>query len=206
MNKLMWISLLFLMNFLPLYAQNLGNYGEVFPIIEQDIRQVIMKKLHQMEVSGELKQRSQEVVARVTEHVRRPKPLNLPTTISPESFDVDPSIVVNQDIYTHDGTLVAKAGMHLNPFKHISFSKTLFFFNADDPKQMSWVKNHYQQYEHVKFILTNGDVKEASNMLGFIYFDLEGRLSSYFHLKHVPSIVSQKGQAWNVREIGRTEQ
>lgn len=205
MNKLMGFALSLLMNGIPVHAQNLGNYGEVFPIIEQDIRQVIMKKLQQMERSGELKRRRQELVARVETHVRRPKPLNLTTTNYPRVFEIDPSIVVNQNLYAPDGMLIAKAGMHLNPFERISFSKILFFFNADDHKQVSWVKNHYKKYDHVKFILTGGDVKVASNVLGSIYFDLEGRLSSYFHLKHVPSIVRQKGQVWSVQEIGHME-
>ncbi len=187
----------------PLLAQNLGNYGEVFPVIEEDIRQTIMRKLHEMERTGELQQHQKEVIARVSTHVRRPKPVNLATTSTPSTFEIDPSIVVNQDIVTPDGALVASAGMHLNPFEQVSFSKTLFFFNADDLKQMNWVKKHYQDYHHVVFILTGGDVKDTSSVFGAVYFDLEGRLSSYFHLKHVPSIVNQKGMVWKVQEIGQ---
>ena len=194
-----------LMNSISACAQNLGNYGEVFPVIEQDIRQVIMNKLHQMERTGELEQHKKEIVNRVAAHVRRPKPLQLSTTNTPKFFEIDPSIVVNQPLYTHDGTLIAHAGMRLNPFERVSFSKTLFFFNADDPKQVTWAKTHYQKFNNVKFILTGGDVKEASELFGSIYFDLEGRLSNYFHLKHVPSIVEQKGTVWGVQEIGAFE-
>lgn len=205
MNKRMVFAWVLVMNSFSVCAQNLGNYGEVFPIIEQDIRQIIMNKLHHMERSGELEQRKNEIVTQVEAHVRRPKPLHLSTTNKPQSFEFDPSIVVNQTLYTHDGTLIAKAGTHLNPFNRVSFSKTLFFFNADDPKQVSWVRTHYQKFSHVKFILTGGDVKDASEQFGSIYFDLEGRLSNYFHLKHVPSVVSQKKLVWNVQEIGLME-
>lgn len=205
MNKRLGFAWILLMNSCLVCAQNLGNYGEVFPIIEQDIRQVIMNKLHKMERSGELEQHKKEIVERVAAHVRRPKPLHLSTTNTPKFFEIDPSIVVNQPLYTHDGTLIANAGMRLNPFDRISFSKTLFFFNADDPKQVFWVKTHYQKFSNVKFILTGGDVKDASELFGSIYFDLEGRLSNYFHLQHVPSIVEQKGKVWGVQEIGALE-
>ncbi|PWY54756.1 type-F conjugative transfer system protein TraW [Legionella qingyii] len=194
-----------LMNVAPVYAKNLGNYGQLFPVVEKDIREVIMTKLHRLEQSGALKQHQQKIVARVEEHVRRPKPLHLPTTTTPQTHELDPSIVVNQTLYAHDGTVIAKKGTHLNPFEHVSFSKTLFFFDADDPKQLAWVKAHYTHFDQVKFILTGGDVKAASEVLGSVYFDLEGRLSSYFHLKHVPSVVSQKRLVWRIQEIGQHE-
>ncbi|HAT7956498.1 TPA: type-F conjugative transfer system protein TraW [Legionella pneumophila] len=205
MKKVAGLITAFLMNGAPVYAKNLGNYGQLFPVIEQDIRQVIMTKLYRLEQTGAMKQHQQHMVARVEEHVRRPKPLHLSTTITPKTHELDPSIVVNQTLYTHDGTLIAKKGAHLNPFERLSFSKTLFFFDADDPKQLSWVKAHYKHFEQVKFILTGGDVKEASDVLGSVYFDLEGRLSRYFHLKHVPSVVTQKGLVWRIQEIGQPE-
>lgn len=205
MKKVTGLIAAFLMNGAPVYAKNLGNYGQLFPVIEQDIRQVIMTKLHRLEQTGALKQHQQQMVARVKEHVRRPKPLHLPTTTTPKTHELDPSIVVNQTLYTHDGAMIAKKGAHLNPFEHVSFSKTLFFFDADDPKQLAWAKAHYKHFDQVKFILTGGDVKEASEVLGAVYFDLEGRLSRYFHLKHVPSVVSQKGLVWRIQEIGQHE-
>ena len=194
-----------LMNVAPVYAKNLGNYGQLFPVIEEDIRQVIMAKLHRLEQSGALKQYQQKIVARVEEHVRRPKPLHVPTATTPKTHELDPSIVVNQTLYTHDGTVIAQKGTHLNPFDRVSFSKTLFFFDADDPKQIAWVKTHYKNFDQVKFILTGGVVKAASEALGSVYFDLEGRLSRYFHLEHVPSVVSQKGAVWSIKEIGQHE-
>lgn len=195
----------YLMSLGSLYAQNLGNYGEVFPIVEQDIRHVIMEKLKLMQATGELKEHQSRMIKRVTQQVRRPKPINLSTTSHPKLFTMDPSITVNQDISDAHGKIIAQKGTQLNPFNRVSFSKTLFFFNADDSKQVSWVKNHYQEYAHVKFILTAGDVTEASEVLGSVYFDLRGRLSRYFHLKHVPSIVRQQGLVWEIKEIGHGE-
>lgn len=187
-------------------AKNLGNYGQVFPVIEKDIRQVLMSRLHEMEASGELERRKQEVINRVAEHVVRPKPTGLPTTTTPVSFHVDPTVIVNQDIVMPDGNLVVKAGMRLNPFERITFTKTLFFFNADDKHQIAWVKHHYQDYEHVKFILTGGDIREASQIFGRVYFDLDSQLSQNLQLKHVPSVVKQDGLSWLVKEIGANDE
>ena len=183
-------------------AANLGNYGDVFPVLEVDIREVIMSRLERLEASGALKHYQEEVQQRVARHIMRPEPLALPTTIEPKSFHVDPTVTVNEDIWAPNGLQVAHAGMKLNPFKHVSFSKTLFFFNGDDKHQVAWVKKHYQDYKHVKFILTGGDIRDGANLFGRIYFDLGGRLTQTLQIKHVPSVVNQDGLLWKIQEIG----
>ena len=188
------------------HAQNLGAYGQVFPVIEEDIRQLIMKRLKTMEASGELRRHQRVIEERVARHIIRPRPLSLPTTKTPKTFHINPTVFVSQDIWTPDGTLIAKNGTPINPFTHIQFSKTLFFFNADDAHQMHWVKNHYSDYQQVKFILTGGDIREASELFGRIYFDLNGVISQKLHVRHVPSVVKQDGLSWKVTEIGADDE
>lgn len=183
-------------------AANLGNYGDVFPVLEVDIREVIMSRLESLEASGALLHYQEEVQQRVARHIMRPEAVGLPTTIAPKSFHVDPTVTVNQDIWAPNGLQVAHAGMKLNPFKHVSFSKTLFFFNGDDKHQVAWVKKHYEDYKHVKFILTGGDIRDGANLFGRIYFDLGGRLTQALQIKHVPSVVNQDGLLWKIQEIG----
>lgn len=183
-------------------AKNIGTFGQVFPVIEEDIRQVIMKRLQHMQQTGEMAHLQKTLDERVALHITRPKPLSLTTTTTPKSFHVDPSITVNHDIYAPNGLLVAKAGMTLNPFDHVHFSKTLIFFNGDDVKQVDWVMAHYQTFKQVKFILTGGDIRDAANRFGRIYFDVDGRLSTKLNIQHVPTVVHQDGRFWQVSEIG----
>lgn len=184
------------------FSENLGHYGEVFPVLEVDIRQVISARLQQMEHSGELAHYVEEAQTRVSNHIIRPKPLVLQTTTAPISFHVDPTITVTQDIWAPNGLQVARAGTKLNPFDTVTFSKTLIFFNGDDKYQVAWVKQHYQDYQHVKFILTGGDIRDAANHFGRIYFDMGGRLTTLLQIKHVPSVVNQDGRRWKIQEIG----
>lgn len=184
------------------YAKNIGQYGQVFPVIEEDLRQVIMKRLDAMQQSGELAEHQRTIDKRVAEHIIRPKPLELTTTKTPKTFRIDPTVLVSHDVWMPNGTLVAQKGMPINPFNHIKFSKTLFFFNADDANQVAWVSKHYSDYAHVKFILTGGDIREAATRFGRIYFDLNGLITSRLQIKHVPSVVNQDGLFWKVIEIG----
>ena len=184
------------------FTKNIGNYGQVFPVLEEDIRALIMRRLQHMEATGELAHHQRDIERRISEHIIRPTPLKLPTTTMPKRFHVDPTQRVAHDIVTPNGVLVAKKGTRLNPFEHVVFTKTLFFFDADDKAQVTWVKAHYQDYSHVKFILTGGDIQEASEIFGRIYFDLKGQLTERLHITHVPSVVNQDGLRWLVKEIG----
>jgi conjugal transfer pilus assembly protein TraW len=183
-------------------TKSIGNYGQVFSIAEEDIRDFIMRRLQFMDKSGELVRAQHDIQQRVSAHVLRPTPLNLPTTTTPKRFHVDPAVIVHHDIFTPEGIRVAQKGARLNPFEHVSFSKSLFFFDADDKAQVAWAKAHYQYYRQVKFILTGGDISKAAELFGRIYFDLGGGLCKRFHIEHVPSVVNQEGRVWAIQEIG----
>ncbi len=188
------------------WAENLGNYGEVFPVIEEDIRKVIMSRLEEMNARGELIRHQRELTNRTAEHAIRPKPLSLMPTTTPETYRVDPSVMVTKDVYTEGHVLLAKAGTRLNPFEHVPFSKALFFFNGDDRKQVTWVKKHYKDYKHVKFILTGGDIRDAAEIFGRIYFDQGGTISQRLEIRHVPAVVVQDGLFWKVTETGMNDE
>jgi conjugal transfer pilus assembly protein TraW len=183
-------------------AKNIGNYGALFPVIEVDVRTVILDKLKAMENTGELKKHQEIVTTRMTQNVIRPTALHLMPIAHTTIKHIDPSIMVNQDITTPDGQILAKKGSRINPFSEMHYTKTLFFFNGDDPKQVAWAKAHYQEYGFVKFILTGGSIKEGAEHFGRIYFDQGGALTTQLHVTHVPAVVEQDGLFWKVSEIG----
>ncbi|HBK3262417.1 TPA: type-F conjugative transfer system protein TraW [Legionella pneumophila] len=184
------------------HAKNIGQYGQTFPVREEDIRKVIMNKLNALQQSGDLEHVQRDLEQKAARQAMRPHSLALSTTRTPKTFRISPAVTVSHDIWTPDGYLIAKAGTRINPFERVHFLKTLIFFNADDARQVAWVKNHYTDFKHVKFILTGGDVRVAAELFGRIYFDVNGIISSRLQLQHVPSIVSQVGLDWQIKEIG----
>lgn len=183
-------------------AQDLGNYGKVFDVQERDIREVILARLNHMKSSGRLDALEKKLQEDMAKRIIRPKPVLLTTTRNPKAYYVNPEVVVNEDITTPDGLSIAKKGSYINPFDYVTYRKTLFFFDADDAAQRAWVKKHYKDYEFVKFILTKGDIVDASEDIGRIYFDMGGKLSRYYHLKHVPAVIVQNKKQWKIQEIG----
>lgn len=194
------LILLGLLHGASVHADTVARFGGLFPVIETDIRLVIAEKLAALQQSGALEVLQKEAIARVEKQIERPKPSNIPTTTTPQQFYVDPSIEVNEDILGADGLLIAKKGTRINPFERIHFSKALIFINADDARQVDWVKREYRHYEQVKFILTGGSIRDAQALFGRVYFDLNGEFSAKLHINHVPSVVIQEGLQWKVTE------
>lgn len=182
-------------------AATVATFGGMHPVIEIDIREVIFKRLSYLEKTGALKKLQKKWIEQVQQKIERPTPLGLFPTDKPKTFYVDPTIVVNEDIYA-EGRLLVPKGTRVNPFERVRLTKALFFFNGDDPKQVQWAKDHYKNYPYVKFILTGGSVKIGNEHFGRVYFDWEGRLSQKLQLKHVPSVVEQDNLRWKITEVG----
>lgn len=204
-NKRTWLFVCFFIVSEACFAQSFGNYGEVFPVIEDDFRQFIQARLESFKASGKLKTLKKEAISRVTKSTLRPKSLGLTVNDKSKTYFVSPEITLTHDIRLPNGQLIAAKGTVINPMKQAVFNSALIFFDGDDERQVRWVKTHYQKFNSVKFILTNGDIKDASKLFGRIYFDQKGLITNKLKIRHVPSTVVQENQQWKIRVIGEKE-
>lgn len=213
------VLLLALFPLLPLVAKQIGVVGQVFPISEIDMLQWIENRLRTFEQTGELDSMREQFQKNVKQGVKRPRPVGLITTTSPDVFTVDPTLTLAADITDLDGNIIYPKGARINPFDtktwpsmsqaskaQFHFSKTLVFLDGDDPQQIQWAK-HYQAAQgekqlNIKWILTGGEPETVHHQLDSrIYFDQQGNLSRALTIKRVPSVVKQEGSAWQVSEI-----
>lgn len=216
MNK--FVLMLMLFPLLPLNAASLGTVGQVFPIAEIDMLQWIENRLQTFEKTGELDSMREQFKENVKAGVKRPRPVGLITTKTPEVFLVDPTLTLAKDINDANGNLIYPKGTRVNPFDtktwpalqkanvgKFEFSKTLVFFDGDDVQQVLWAKEFAKAHEAphtIKWILTGGEPETLHNQLHpRMYFDQQGNLSRALTLKRVPSVVKQEGVMWQVSEI-----
>lgn len=211
--------LLALCPLLPLTAKPLGVVGQVFPISEIDMLQWIENRLRTFEQTGELDSMREQFQENVRQGVKRPRPVGLITTTSPEVFTLDPTLTLAADIKDLDGNIIYPKGTQINPFDtktwpsmsqlgqaQFQFSKTLVFIDGDDPQQIQWAKE-YQAAQgdkqlKIKWILTGGEPEAVHHQLDTrIYFDQQGNLSRALTVKRVPSVVKQEGIVWQITEI-----
>lgn len=183
-------------------AKNLGSQGQTFVVKEQDFRVFIQDRLAHLQQTGALKAYEKAAQHRVRQAVYHPQALDLKTQTQSQTFFVDPSVRLNRAITDQTGRVLVRAGTVVNPFKTVHLASVLLFFNGDDPAQVRWVQAHYRDYRWVKFILTGGDLRQAANQFGRIYYDQHGLLTKKLHITHVPAIAQQAGLKWKITVIG----
>jgi conjugal transfer pilus assembly protein TraW len=171
------VSLLFP---LTLTAKPLGTIGELFPIAEKNLLEVIQEN-----IAGS----SLFETTLSSDHFQalwdRPSPVGLPRTTKAHTWLFDPTV---------DG---------FNPLDQASLNEPLLFYNAGDPSQVKWAKQTDKHLKgHATLILVGGSInKQWSFFHKPIYFDQDGMLSKRFQLQHSPVLITQQDRTLKIEEV-----
>ena len=186
-----------------IFAKNLGVWGAVFPVVEQDIKEFIYERLNQMQQNGGLGKLKKDFIRNVKNHTLRPTPVaGLTITEDPKTFYYDPTYVLDKDITDEKGRTIAKAGTTVNPLDTIKLHGVMFFLNADDKRQVKWALENAKKYDYIKYILVEGNIKDAGKDLNDrIYFDQYGVMVQKLGIRHIPCIVKQAGKKLQIKEF-----
>lgn len=182
----------------PLSAKNLGTYGEVFEIKEENILELIQKRLRALKKEGKMEALQKELQKKATAKISRPTPVDgliKAQTYSRRTYN--PTFMVSQDIKDHKGTLIAKKGETHNPLDTASFGIPLIFIDGDDEDQVQWAIS-----QKGKIILINGAPLELEKLHKHLfYFDQGSVLVEKFDLAEVPARISQQGKHLLIESI-----
>lgn len=173
-------------------AADLGTWGDLWPVREQDMLELITQRLQGLQQSGQWDKTMGEFKQRVIENSQRPAPvegLHRAEKYAQRWFD--PSIRLTEDLKDSEGRVFAHQGELINPLKTVPFMQTLYFINGDDPDQIAWMKRQVPETLMSKIILVRGSVPDTSAALDSrIYFDQNGVLSKRFGLTSVPARIT----------------
>lgn len=171
-------------------AKNLGVIGPTYPLAETDFLQWIKSRLQEKIQNGEFANWQMEQIQAIKNSADRPEAVaGLTPTPQTRSWLYDPTLTLTHKL--------------LNPLDHVAWTKTLLFYDGDDPEQVAWAKKMNQQLKgQTLLILTKGSVSEQTQLFKQrIYFDQGGKLVSRFNINHVPATVSQEGKQLRVTEV-----
>lgn len=189
---------------LPVQLNAKEALGPVYPIVEADMLDAMMKKLESLQASGKLDQFKKEAINRSVAKASNPTPTpGLSSTIKHNTWFVDPSYVAAHDIKTPDGRFVAHAGDKVNPLDYVSLSRYMVFFKGTNPKEVKAAKAIGEQYKgQVKYILEDGSPVELARKWGVpVYFDQFGALVHKYGIRHTPAMISQEGKMLRIDEL-----
>lgn len=132
---------------------NQKTQGEVFEISERDIQEIAKERVARIDWERKKEEALDRFWERQQDHY-----VSLPLAQESTERIVDPSIVLNRDVYGADGSVVFKAGQKFNPFDRMPFTKTVIVFNASMPKEVEavakLVKEEQSQNRNVLLLVT----------------------------------------------------
>jgi conjugal transfer pilus assembly protein TraW len=187
---------------------NLGVWGELYPIAERNLLDVIKERLDNLQQSGELNKLQQSFIDKAKQNIARPKAsFILPRATKSREYFISPSVTATRDILGANHEIIVPHGTKVNPLEFTSLPSNLIFFDGDDKAQVKFVRQYIEEQAKNQTnaaampILINGSIIELMQRWNMkLYFDQGGYLTSYFKLQQVPAIVTQRGMQLMVQE------
>lgn len=185
-------------------AKELPNIGPVFPIIEEDLEEVIQEKLKSPEGQAKVEQFRKIWQEKTIQKVKRPTPVTgVVRASAARKFKFDPSTFIPHDLYDHKGVVFYKANTKVNPLDQVKLPRPLVFIDGDDESQIDWAINLEQKKKIIaELILIKGSPFDLMQRLKRpVYFDQGGFMVRHFTIKQVPAVVTQESNYLMVEEV-----
>lgn len=200
-SQLKWVVPFVAASFLQIgYSEDFGSYGRTYPIRERDaidaMKDAVAKKLANGGRERMLKG-AQERYLHSLNNVSTPAGIKAVQRSSVRFVDL--SEVVRETIKDTQGNVIVAAGTTINPLAIKPLTKSLFFIDAKDAKQIRLVQQRAKPND--KVILLGGSVFNAGKALNRrVFLDVPG-LHKRMKIHVLPSIVSQEGIHLKVEEV-----
>lgn len=183
-------------------AADLGQLGEVWPIVEPDLWATIKGRLEQAEATGELDRMNAAFAARARSRAMRPPPVaRLRPAVEDRSWIYDPSIAVDHDIADLKGNIIARAGQKVNPLDHVEMPRSLIFIDGDVAAEVEWALEQGSDSETMLIMVKGSPFDLMRTRQRRFYFDQQGTLVAKFGIGATPAVVSQEDKHLRVSEV-----
>lgn len=185
-------------------GQDLGRIGPTYPIAEENALDMLLRRLHNKQRSGELQRIEQRARQRAVKSIKEPLPVpGLRTVVARSQRHIDPSVRYEQAVTTDEGRIVVPAGARVNPLLITRLSRRLVFFDGRDRAQVQAVQRMVAaEPRGIKPILMAGSWFDLSKAWKTqVYFDQHGSMARRFGIQAVPTVIEQQGAQLLVQEI-----
>ena len=184
-----------LMACLGAHAKDYGVLGEVMPIIEKDIRQLMAESASRADWS----QAQEAVKDSAKTYLSRLPKRQFPVTDHTLSWYVDPSLVLASDIQAPikgpDGNfswqILHRKGTKVNPLQYARPVTAMLFFDGSQPDQVQLVKKVLDMSPDriVPVEAGAGDLNASGDVFDRPVFYASDAMVNKFQLRYLPSLV-----------------
>ena len=185
-----------------LFAQDLGVIGPVYAIEEESLIEVMMRQVKGKVRAGVWRKMMDKKKVQTQALLNRPVGVQMPRAHVNRQRYVNPSVVLEKDVMGADGQVLYARGTAVNPLDYMRLSNAFIFFDGDDNEQVAWVQSLAEKSTApLILILTNGPFGELVDTFKTrLYFDQYGRLSQYFGIEALPTVMSQEQRTLKLQE------
>ena len=178
-------------------AADLGTHGPLFVIEEEDLMEVIQRKLSVLEKTGAIQRLTDQLQRTMASRIENPPGAHLlPQGATVTVRYVDPSIVTKTSIQDHKGRVAVRKGTRLNPLDFLNWGEPLLLFDGTEAEQITWARAHKGTW-----VLIQGPPFKLSHAHNrWVYFDQGGSIVKRFQITHLPARISQEGKRLRVEE------
>lgn len=170
-----------------------GEYGPTVEVSERNLLDEIEERYNALD----MEKRKQQAVARFWE---RQDFQSLPQATEDETWYIDPTVRVNEDITNPNGEVLARAGTVVNPLRNAPMHATYITFDATSVEQLEFVERYLSENSFsgtVMLITSRIDRGEGwdhlqslrDNFQREIYM-LQKEMVSRFGIKALPTVIS----------------
>jgi len=176
--------------------KNLGVVGKTYPVVEPDV-------LAELKEEAARKNRFGDNAFLERMKTYQPEDIhNLPRATMDRTFLVDMTYTLERDLLDGDGKVIYPKGFTFNPLDYVSFSGGMLVIGGSDPTQVRWfTKTPYVNNHRVRLLLSGGYAYNLIEEIKRSVFYLTDEIADRLQLAAAPSLIIQKGDKLQVREI-----
>ncbi len=172
------------------------SFGSTYTIEEPDILALIEQRLANMDWQKQVEQARAGVFRRSTGSA-------LPQAVEDDSYLVDLTVTVNQDLAGAAGEVFAYQGESVNPFDYMTVQTRYVFFDANSAAQRRVAREWMAAHPYTQLISTlpveAADERRAMLAeMGQPVHEINAALISRFALRAVPAVAYQEGRMLRV--------
>ncbi|MBC8386359.1 MAG: conjugal transfer protein TraW [Gammaproteobacteria bacterium] len=190
-------------------GKDYGVKGSVHDILERDLIEVMKERV----AAIDWEDKKEQAINRYWDKQRY---LELPGATKERTREVDPSILISEDITDANGNVLVAQGTIINPLELRPFTQALIVFDPLDPVQMSLVDQKLPEltskYPRITLIVTRFNkekgwesYKSITEHFDSPVFNLTSEVKSRFQLEYTPAIITAAKRHFIIEELTKSE-
>lgn len=181
---------------------NLGVFGAVRPVAEEDLIQVLMARAKAYDWAG-------AAAGALDRYWARLPSTHLPKATEDRTRVLDPSVELTEDVVAPAGQVIARRGDRINPLEAVPFQQTILVVDPSDSDQLTWARSAIKERGGLSVMVLATELRTVgslegvgalSDSLGARVYLLQPDVVERFAVERVPTLIRAEGTVFIIEE------